>query len=120
MYDTNAVVVTDEQIEKTGSTAAVSFTFEKKVNDEWKAVEVATEVGIYRVTATLAEDNNHHSSTSKPLEFTITKADSQVNITTSSLDKAYDGNVVGAPEYTTSGSDGKVTMQWQEERQSIN
>ena len=114
VYDTNAVVVTDEQIEKTGSTAAVSFTFEKKVNDEWKAVEVATEVGIYRVTATLAEDNNHHSSTSKPLEFTITKADSQVNITTSSLDKAYDGNVVGAPEYTTSGSDGKVTMQWQE------
>ena len=84
------------------------------MNDEWKAVEAALVGGIYRVTATLAEDNNHHSSTSKPLEFTITKADSQVNITTSSLDKAYDGNVVGAPEYTTSGSDGKVTMQWQE------
>ena len=114
VYDTNAVVVTDEQIEKTGSTAVVSFTFEKKVNDEWKAVEAATEVGIYRVTATLAEDNNHTSATSKPLEFTITKADSQVNITTSSLDKAYDGNAVNAPEYTTSGSDGQVTIQWQE------
>ena len=114
VYDTNAVVVTEEQVEKTGSTGTVSFTFEKKVNDEWKAVESATEVGTYRVIATLAEDNNHTSATSKPLEFTISKANSAVTITTQSLDKAYDGNMVSVPEYTTSGSDGQVTIQWQE------
>lgn len=119
VYDTNAVVVTEEQIEKTGSTAVVSFTFEKKVNDEWKAVESATEVGTYRVTATLAGDNNHTSATSKPLEFTISKADSAVTIATQSLDKAYDGNVVTTPEYTTSGSDGKVTIKWQENTGSV-
>ena len=119
VYDTNAVAVTEEHVEKTGSTGTVLFTFEKKVNDEWKAVEAATEVGIYRVTATLAEDNNHTSATSKPLEFTISKADSAVTITTQSLDKAYDGNAVSVPEYTTSGSDGKVTMKWQENTGSV-
>ena len=114
VYDTNAVIVTEEQVEKTGSTGTVSFTFEKKVNDQWKTVETATEVGTYRVTAILAEDNNHTSATSKPLEFTISKANSVVTITTQSLDKAYDGNAVTTPEYTTSGSNGKVTVQWQE------
>ena len=114
VFDTNTVIVTEEQIEKTGSTGTVSFTFEKKVNDEWKTVETPTEVGTYRVTATLAEDNNHTSATSKPLEFTITKANSTVTITTQSLNKVYDGNAVSAPEYTTSGSDGKVTIKWQE------
>ena len=113
VYDTNAVVVTEEQVEKTGSTGTVQFIFEKKVNDEWKTVGAATEVGTYRVTATLAEDNNHTSATSKPLEFTISKADSAVTITTQSLDKVYDGNAVIDPEYTTSGSDGKVTITWQ-------
>lgn len=44
----------------------------------------------------------------------VDKADSSVSITTQSLDKAYDGNVVTVPEYTTSGSDGKVTIKWQE------
>ena len=119
VYDTNAVVVTEEQVEKTGSTGTVSFTFEKKVNDEWKTVESATEVGTYRVTATLAEDNNHTSVTSKPLEFTITKANSAVTITTPSLDKAYDGNAVTTPEYTISGSDGNVTIKWQENTGSV-
>ena len=47
------------------------------------------------------------------VEVKVDKADSEVNITTQSLDKAYDGNVVSAPEYTTSGSDGKVTITWQ-------
>ena len=119
VYDTNAVVVTEEQVEKTGSTGTVSFTFEKKVNDEWKTVESATEVGTYRVTATLAEDNNHTSVTSKPLEFTITKANSAVTITTPSLDKAYDGNAVTTPEYTISGSDGNVIIKWQENTGSV-
>ena len=113
VYDTNAIVVTEEHLEKTGSTGKVSFIFEKKVNDEWKNVETPTEAGTYRVTADLAGDDNYTSATSKPLEFIISKADSAVNITTQSLNKAYDGNAVSVPEYTTSGSDGKVTIKWQ-------
>ena len=113
VYDTNAIVVAEEHLEKTGSTGKVSFIFEKKVNDEWKNVETPTKVGTYRVTANLAGDDNYTSATSKPLEFTISKADSAVNITTQSLNKAYDGNAVSIPEYTTSGSDGKVTIKWQ-------
>ena len=113
VYDTNAIVVTEEHLEKTGSTGKVSFIFEKKVNDEWKNVETPTEAGTYRVTADLAGDDNYTSATSKPLEFIISKADSAVNITTQSLNKAYDGNEVRVPKYTTSGSDGKVTIKWQ-------
>ncbi len=113
VYDTDTVVVKEEQIEKTGSTGTVSFTFEKKVNDEWKNVETPTEAGKYRVTATLAGDNNHIPATSKPLEFTISKANSTVTITTQSLNKAYDGKVVATPEYEKTGSDGKVTVKWQ-------
>ena len=74
VYDNNAVVVTEEQIERTGSTGKVSFKFEKKVNNEWKKVETATEAGIYQVIATLAGDNNYTDATSNPLEFTISKA----------------------------------------------
>ena len=114
VYDTNAIVVTEEHLEKTGSTGKVSFIFEKKVNDEWKNVETPTKAGTYRVTANLAGDGNYTSATSKPLEFTISKADSAVNITTQSLNKAYDGNAVRVPKYTTSGNDGKVTIKWQE------
>ena len=114
VYDTNAIAVTKEHLEKTGSTGKVSFIFEKKVNDEWKNVETPTEAGTYRVTANLAGDDNYTSATSKPLEFTISKADSAINITTQSLNKAYDGNAVRVPKYTTSGSDGKVTIKWQE------
>lgn len=48
------------------------------------------------------------------VEVEVEKADSSVSITTQSLDKEYNGNAVGVPEYTTSGSDGKVTIKWQE------
>lgn len=58
-------------------------------------------------------DPDTHKVT-KNFEVKVDKADSQVNITTPSLDKAYDENAVTTPEYTTSGSNGKVTIQWQE------
>lgn len=57
-------------------------------------------------------DPNTHKVT-KNVEVKVDKADSAVNITTQSLNKAYDGNAVSIPEYTTSGSDGKVTIKWQ-------
>ena len=57
-------------------------------------------------------DPNTHKVT-KNVEVKVDKADSAVNITTQSLNKAYDGNEVRVPKYTTSGSDGKVTIKWQ-------
>lgn len=58
-------------------------------------------------------DPNTHKVT-RNVEVEVRKADSVVTITTQSLDKAYDGNAVTTPKYTTSGSNGKVTIQWQE------
>ena len=57
-------------------------------------------------------DANTHKVTRK-VEVKVNKADSSISIT-NSLDKAYDGNTVSVPEYTTTGSDGKVTILWQE------
>ena len=51
----------------------------------------------------------------RKVEVKVNKADSSISIT-NTLDKAYDGNVVTVPEYTTSGSDGKVTIKWQNNR----
>ena len=58
-------------------------------------------------------DKDTHKVT-RNVQVEVKKADSMVTITTLSLDKEYDGNAVTAPEYTTSGSDGKVTIKWQE------
>lgn len=63
-------------------------------------------------------DSNTHKVT-RNVEVKVDKADSQVNIATQSLDKVYDGNAVIAPKYTTSGSDGKVTITWQENTGSV-
>ncbi len=58
-------------------------------------------------------DKDTHKVT-RNVNVIVYKADSQVNITTQTLDKAYDGNAVIVPEYMKSGSDGKVTIKWQE------
>ena len=63
-------------------------------------------------------DSNAHKVT-RNVEVKVDKADSQVNIATQSLDKVYDGNAVIAPKYTTSGSDGQVTIKWQENTGSV-
>ena len=57
-------------------------------------------------------DKNTHKVT-RSINVKVDKADSQVNITISSLDKAYDGNTIKEPDYTTLGSDGKVNIKWQ-------
>lgn len=63
-------------------------------------------------------DPNTHKVT-RNVTVEVRKADSVVTITTQSLDKAYDGNAVNAPEYTTSGSDGQVTITWQKNTGSV-
>ena len=54
----------------------------------------------------------------RKVEVKVNKADSSISIT-NTLDKAYDGNTVTTPEYTTSGSNGKVTIKWQENTGSV-
>ena len=63
-------------------------------------------------------DSDTHKVT-RNIEVKVSKADSAVTITTQSLDKVYDGNMVSVPEYTTSGSDGQVTIKWQENTGSV-
>ena len=54
----------------------------------------------------------------KNVEVKVNKADSQVTITTQSLDKAYDGKVVNNPKYKTSGA-GEVSIKWQKNTGSV-
>ena len=113
-YDGKQVVVSDELVNKTGSTGNVSFVFEKKEDDAWVSLsEAPSGAGTYRVKAILNEDDEYAIATSDPVEFTILKANSDITIT-SVLDKTYDGNKVSEPTYQTSGSDGLVSVKYQE------
>ena len=113
-YDGNQVTVSDELVNKTGSTGNVSFVFEKKEDDVWVSLsEAPSDAGTYRVKAILNEDDEYAIATSDPVEFTILKANSDITIT-SVLDKTYDGNKVSEPTYQTSGSDGLVSVKYQE------
>ena len=113
-YDGNQVTVSDEFVNKTGSTGNVSFIFEKKEDDGWVSLSEAPScAGTYRVKAILNEDDEYATATSTPVEFTITKANTKVTIT-SILDKIYDGNKVNEPTYQSSGSTGLVSVDYQE------
>ena len=113
-YDGNQVTVSDEFVNKTGSTGNVSFIFEKKEDDDWVSLSEAPScAGTYRVKAILNEDDEYATATSTPVEFTITKANTKVTIT-SILDKIYDGNKVNEPTYQSSGSTGLVSVDYQE------
>lgn len=64
-YDTKAVAVSVDDLEITGSKGKISFTYEKKVDNTWEAMQEApTGAGTYRVTASLAGDNNYKSAVS--------------------------------------------------------
>ncbi len=113
-YDGNQVTVSDEFVNKTGSTGNVSFVFERKEDDAWVPLsEAPSGAGTYRVKAILNEDDEYATATSNPVEFTITKANTKVTIT-SILDKTYDGNKVNEPTYQSSGSTGLVSVDYQE------
>lgn len=113
-YDGKQVVVSDELVNKTGSTGNVSFVFEKKEDNAWVSLsEAPSGAGTYRVKAILNEDDEYAIATSDPVEFTILKANSDITIT-SVLDKTYDGNKVDEPTYQTSGSNGLVSINYQE------
>ena len=113
-YDGNQVIVSDEHVNKTGSTGNVSFVFEKKEDDAWVPLsEAPSDAGTYRVKSILNEDDEYATATSDPVTFTIAKASSEVTIT-STLDKTYDGKQVAEPTYQKNGSDGSVSINYQE------
>ncbi len=74
-YDKTAVTATPA-VNKSGSTGAVTYKWERKKNaTEWEEIASAPkEAGIYRVTASVAADNNYKGATSTS-EFTIAQAE---------------------------------------------
>lgn len=114
IYDTKAVAVSVDDLEITGSKGKISFTYEKKVDDTWEIMQEApTGTGTYRVTATLAGDNNYKSAVSQPLEFTIDKADTVLEFTVNDLDKVYDGKTMVAPTNQVGNSHARVLSWYQ-------
>ena len=101
------------EINKTESTNDVTFLWYEKVDDNWQEIPSApTSAGNYKVVATVQEDANFTSATSKPLYFTISKADAVAQITTTSLDKTYDGTQVDRPSTYQNGTSNVLTLTW--------
>lgn len=93
-YDGSAVAdPTGEQIEKTGSTGAVTFEY---FNDNEGTVGASlgstapTNAGDYWVKATVAADSTHDSATSAAKKFTIKRADYQYDGPSESTTKVID------------------------------
>lgn len=101
------------KVNKTGSTNDVIFLWYEKVGDNWQVIPSApTSTGNYKVVATVQEDANFTSATSEPLYFTISKADAIAQITTTSLDKTYDGTQVDRPSTYQNGTSNVLTLTW--------
>lgn len=113
-YDTKAVVVSTDNVEITGSKGKVSFTYEKKTGDGWEAMQKAPiDAGTYRVTAYLEGDTNYKAAQSETLEFTISKAETLLEIK-SDLTQSYNGQSVSNPKIEKAGSSKEVTITWYE------
>ena len=112
-YDGNVVVIDKKDLETKGSTGNIVFTYEEKIDDTWTVLENApTKAGTYRVTATLNEDANHNSSTSKALEFVIEKADTVLEFSTDNMNKTYDAKAVSEPTIKKTGNSNEVVFTW--------
>ena len=112
-YDGDTVVIDKKDLETKGSTGNIVFTYEEKIDDTWTMLENApTKAGTYRVTATLNEDANHNSSTSKALEFVIEKADTVLEFSTDNMNKTYDAEAVSEPTIKKAGSSNEVVFTW--------
>ena len=112
-YDGKAVVIDKKDLETKGSTGNIVFTYEEKIDDTWTVLENApTKAGTYRVTATLNEDANHNSSTSKALEFVIEKADTVLEFSTDNMNKTYDTEAVSEPTIKKTGNSNEVVFTW--------
>ena len=75
-YGYPAVALSKDSCDITGSRGDITFAYQQKDGDgNWIDLDAApTNAGTYRVTATVAEDEENASATSAPREFTIHKA----------------------------------------------
>ena len=89
------------------------YTYSTEENGTYSET-VPKNAGTYYVKAIVVGTKNYTDLESKPISFKIEKANSTVTITTQTLNKIYDGKAVSNPEYTKLGSNGKVTIKWQE------
>lgn len=109
-YDGEAVM--GPTVTKTGSSKDVAFTWYEKNGVNWtKLSSSPVNAGKYKVVASVDGDD-FYNGTSVEKEFTINKADTTIAITTTSMDKAYDGNAVAEPEVNKTGSTKDVTFKW--------
>ena len=67
--------IDNPSVKSTGSTGAVTFTYEKWTGTAWEVFsEMPTDAGRYRVQAHLASDDFNNEAVSEKKEFTITQA----------------------------------------------
>ena len=97
----------------TSKYGTVTFTYSDSIDGTY-AEYVPTEAGTYYVKATVA-GNENYTGLESIKSFEIKKADSSITITTSSLDKVYDGNAVNNPDVEKSGSTKEVIFTWYQE-----
>lgn len=112
-YDGKTVSISEKDYTVTNGAGDVTFLYQVKNGDTWSDIDSAPiNAGTYRVKAVVAENDNYKGAKTDWKEFIISKADSDVIITTKSLDKVYDGNTVNEPKYTITGSSKEVVFKW--------
>ena len=97
----------------TSKYGTVTFTYSDSIDGNYTDT-VPTDAGTYYVKA-IVVGNENYTGLESMQSFEIKKADSELNITTSSLDKVYDGNAVNNPDVEKSGSTKEVIFTWYQE-----
>ena len=87
----NGSPVAEPAVRASGSTGAVTFSWERRSGEGWEALGAApSAAGEYRVTAHLAEGLVYAGAVSQPVEFSIAKVPLSV-VSAQVADKVYDG-----------------------------
>ena len=119
VYDGMSVSVSPDDVITTGSSGEISITYDEERVTPFGTVywarldEAPAGAGSYRVNVVLKEDQ-WHSTVSLRTEFTISKADIQLEIRTDNMDKVYDGKEVENPPTYQAGGSNVRRLSWYE------
>ena len=109
VYDTRPIELDKSNctVEGTGN---ITFSYEQKVGDDWVKLDRAPfNVGMYRVKATIAEDDTYKSATSADyVTFNINKADQKLSYNTEKIEK-HAGDAAFTNKLTKTTVDGELT-----------
>jgi gliding motility-associated-like protein len=98
---------------KTGSTGLVTYSYSGNGTTVFNPSSTAPKnVGSYKVTASLAADDNNNAATSQAFEFTITKATPEININGLAV-YTYNGKPQAPDNATVNGSTGVITYNYE-------